>query len=163
MYFLRHGIAAERSEWRGDDATRPLTDDGVERTGVVAAALARLDLDVGMIITSPLVRARQTAEIVARALGLGSKIVEDHRLAPGFDAEKLRAILLDHRNAGDVMVVGHEPDFSETVGALVGGGNVVMRKAGLALVELSNARADRGRLLWLVPPKILTRLSPPRT
>lgn len=162
VYFLRHGIAAERSLWNGDDASRPLTEEGVERTGAVAAALGRLGLDVGVIVTSPLTRARQTADIVAHALGLGSKLVEDPRLAPGFDAERLRAILLEHSHVGDVMVVGHEPDFGETVGALVGGADVEMRKAGLALVELPDDNADRGRLLWLVPPKILTRLRPSR-
>lgn len=162
VYFLRHGIAGERSEWKGDDAARPLTEEGVERTGAVAAALARLDLGVGVIVTSPLVRARQTADIVARALDLGSKVIEDRRLGPGFNADKLRAILLDHRN-DDVLVVGHEPDFSETVAALIGGGDLAVRKAGLALVELSGPDATRGRLLWLVPPKILTRIRPSRT
>ncbi len=162
VYFLRHGIAAERDEWRGDDAARPLTEKGVERTGAVAAGLAGLGVDVGAIVTSPLARARQTADIVAHALGGAPKVVEDRRLAPGFDAAKLREILRDHRDAGDVMLVGHEPDLSETIGALTGGGRVVMRKAGLAVVDLPNAHEERGELLWLAPPKILTRLKTPR-
>ena len=162
VYFLRHGIAAERDDWKGDDAARPLTEEGVERTGAVAAALAGLGVNVGAIVTSPLMRARQTADIVARALGRTSKVVEDRRLAPGFNAAGLREILRDHGGEGNVMVVGHEPDLSETVGALTGGGRVVMRKAGLALVDLPHVHAERGELLWLAPPKILTRLRTPR-
>lgn len=158
VYFLRHGIAAERSEWHGDDAARPLTEDGVCKTAEIAAAIARLGVDVESIISSPLVRARATADIVARALGLESHVGEDRRLAPGFDAASLRAILRDHRGAGAVMLVGHEPDFSETVSELIGGGSLEVKKTGLALVDLPDARPGGGRLRWLVPPKILALL-----
>lgn len=159
-YFLRHGIAVERSEWKGDDAARPLTEEGVRKTTEIAAALAGLDLGLDAIVTSPLVRAKQTAEIVARALGLESRTVEDRRLAPGFDAAKSRAILCDHADAGAVMLVGHEPDFSETLGALTGA-RLAMKKAGVALVDLADADARRGRLLWLIPPKVLRRAGSP--
>jgi len=157
-YFLRHGLAVKRGEWEGDDAARPLTEDGVRKTVDIAAALARLDLDVESIITSPLVRAKATADIVARTLGLESRTVEDQRLAPGFDAARLRAILRDHRGAGTVMLVGHEPDFSETLSELIGGGSLEIKKAGLALVDLPDTRPGRGRLRWLIPPKMLARL-----
>ena len=155
LYFLRHGLAGERSEWQGDDTKRPLTDEGKEKMKRAAITLAALDLGLDVIITSPLVRAKQTAEIVARKLNC--PLVEDKRLEPGFNDEQLEKILLDHPDANAVMFVGHEPDFSETISALIGGGNIVCKKGGLALVELPTAHSKRGELVWLVPPKVLTQ------
>lgn len=155
IYFLRHGLAGDRSEWQGDDTKRPLTDEGKEKIKRTAITLAALGLGLDGILTSPLVRAKQTAEIVARKLNC--LLVEDKRLAPGFNDDQLEKILLDHPNANTVMLVGHEPDFSETISALIGGGNIVCKKGGLALVELPNAHSKRGELVWLVPPKVLTQ------
>jgi len=155
IYFLRHGLAGKRSEWKHDDATRPLTDEGIDKMKRIAKTLAALDLGLSVIVTSPLVRAKQTAEIVAQKLNL--KVVEDPRLAPGFNIEGLRAILRDHAGANALMVVGHEPDFSDTISALIGGGRIVCKKGGLALVELSNAPSLKGKLVWLVPPRVLAR------
>ncbi|MBK9776268.1 MAG: phosphohistidine phosphatase SixA [bacterium] len=153
VYFLRHGPAGKRGEWKRDDAERPLTVEGIEKMHRIAATLAALDLGLDAIVTSPLVRAKQTAEIVAQALEMPLK--EEARLAPGFNPELLRAILLDHPGAKAIMVVGHEPDFSATIGALIGGGSIICRKGGLALVELPDAHSHKGELLWLVPPRIL--------
>jgi phosphohistidine phosphatase len=157
LFFLRHGLAGNRNEWKGDDASRPLTDEGVKKMKTAAVTLDQLDLKLDVIITSPLVRARQTAEIVAQKLDLNSKLVEDERLAHGFNVAHLQAVLLDHPGANVVMLVGHEPDFSETISALVGGGRIVCKKGGLALVELPNANSRHGELVWLIPPKVLTR------
>jgi phosphohistidine phosphatase len=157
VFFLRHGIAAERSDGNGEgnDAARPLTKEGIAKMKGIAATLAHLHLGLEAIITSPLVRARETAEIVARELKMTLKLVKDERLAPGFNADKLHAVLLDHPSGDAVMIVGHEPDFSETISALIGGGRVAMKKGGLALVDLPNAHSMRGELLWLAPPKVL--------
>ena len=153
VYFLRHGPAGKRGEWKRDDAARPLTVEGIEKMHRIAATLAALDLGLDAIVNSPLVRAKQTAEIVAQELEMPLK--EDARLAPGFNAELLRGVLLDHPGAKAVMVVGHEPDFSATIGALIGGGSLICKKGGLALVELPDAASHKGELLWLVPPGIL--------
>lgn len=155
VYFLRHGIAWERGEWKGADAERPLTSDGIEKLRNTAETLVHLDLGLDAIITSPLVRARQTAEIVAEKLGLRAKLSEDKRLASGFNQDQLHVILREHSRANAVMLVGHEPDLSETISKLIGGGRIVMKKGGLALVELPNAQSRRGELLWLLPPKWL--------
>ncbi len=154
LYFLRHGLAAEREEWSGDDAARPLTDEGKARMARAAAVFAKLELGLDAIITSPLVRAVQTAEIVARELKMQNQLVTDERLAPGFDADALAKILPAYPKAAALMFVGHEPDFSETISYLIGGGRVVCKKGGLALVEL-NATNLKGELVWLVPPKAL--------
>jgi phosphohistidine phosphatase len=155
IYFLRHGLAGERSEWKRDDAERPLTDEGIEKMKRTAATLAALKLGLGVIVTSPLVRAKQTAEIVAHKLD--AQLIEDARLAPGFNAEQLRALLLDHPGANAIMLVGHEPDFSDTISALIGGGRIVCKKGGLALVDLRDAQSRKGELVWLVPPKVLAQ------
>ncbi|HEY5491280.1 MAG TPA: phosphohistidine phosphatase SixA [Gemmatimonadaceae bacterium] len=155
VYFLRHGIAGERSEWKGVDAERPLTSDGIGKMRSTAKTLAHLDLGLDAIITSPLVRAKQTAEIVAEELGLRSKMSEDKRVGPGFNEDRLRVILREHAHANAVMLVGHEPDLSSTISALIGGGRIVMKKGGLALVELPDAQSRRGELLWLSSPKWL--------
>jgi phosphohistidine phosphatase len=155
VYFLRHGIAADRDEWKGDDASRPLTAEGRERMEREAKALAKIGLDPGVIVTSPLVRARQTAEILADALKIRGKLVEDERVAQNFDRAKLAGVLQDHAGVESVLVVGHEPDFSALVGEVVGGAAIVLKKGGIACVELASASAPAGELLWLVPPKVL--------
>jgi phosphohistidine phosphatase len=155
VFFLRHGSALGRDEWKGADAERPLTSDGIEKLRNTAETLAHLDLALDAIITSPLVRARQTAEIVAKKLGLQAKLSEDQRLASGFNEVQLHDILHEHARANAVMLVGHEPDLSDVIGKLIGGGRVAMKKGGLALVELPNPQTKRGELLWLFPPKWL--------
>jgi len=155
VYFLRHGIAADRDEWKGDDFERPLTAEGRERMEREAKALAKLGLEPGVIVTSPLVRAKQTAEILADALKMRKKLVEDERVAQNFDRVKLAGVLQDHAGVDEVVIVGHEPDFSALVGDLVGGAAIALKKGGLACVELTSASAPAGELLWLIPPKVL--------
>jgi phosphohistidine phosphatase len=155
LFFLRHGLAGDPTEWPANDADRPLTDYGKERMGREAATIARLDLGLDAILTSPLVRAYQTAEIVARELDLLDALKSDERLAPGFDREELAGILRDHAEAGAVMLVGHEPDFSGTIGSLIGGARVVCKKGSLAYVELPDPSSSEGTLVWLIPPKVL--------
>jgi phosphohistidine phosphatase len=156
LYFLRHGQAGNRDEWQGDDSARPLTTDGKRRMKREAAAIRRLDLGLDVILTSPLVRARATAEIVAEALGPSARLVTDPRLAPGFGPRHLKALLAAHRGAEALMLVGHEPDFSQTISHLIGGGRLDVKKGALALVELED-RAGLGRLVWLIPPRVLDR------
>jgi len=123
-----------------------------------ARAIADLDLDVDTIVTSPLLRARQTAEIVADRLGVRKGLVEDARVAHGFDADSVAAILTERDHAASVMFVGHEPAMSATVGRLVGGASVELKKGALAGVELSDRSATSGTLICLIPPKILAAL-----
>jgi phosphohistidine phosphatase len=120
-----------------------------------AEALRAMDLALDLIVTSPLARARRTAEIVAGELGLGGRLVEDARLASGFDVARLEQILAAYGPAESVMVVGHEPDFSQTVAELIGGGDVVMKKGGLARVDVAAPAAGGGELVWLLTPPLL--------
>lgn len=157
-YFLRHGIAVEPDEWSGTDFDRPLTGEGVERMEREANAIADLSLDLDRILTSPLLRAKQTAEIVADLLGLRRELVEDERLAGGFGVERLHSILAAHKEAEAIMLVGHEPTMSGTIGRLIGDASVELKKGALAGVLLPDASATRGTLVCLIPPKVLVKL-----
>jgi phosphohistidine phosphatase len=157
LYFLRHGQAGDREDWLGDDFYRPLTTDGVKRMEREARTIAELDLGLDLIATSPLTRAKQTAEIVAKELGLQDRLVEDEDLGLDFSYERLRSVIARHRDAGALMLVGHEPSMSRTIGRLVGGAKIDLKKGALACVELVEGSATAGELLWLVPPKILAR------
>jgi phosphohistidine phosphatase len=155
LYFLRHGLALDRQDWREDDSKRPLTEDGMERLKRTAAAIAALGLEPDAILTSPLVRAHQSAAIVAAALPGKNKVLTDERLSPGFDRNQLASILRDHPGAESLMLVGHEPGMSTTVSGVIGGGRIELKKGGLACVKLIEPRALRGELLWLIPPRLL--------
>src|SRR5688572_20399354 len=135
LYFLRHGIATAPDGWDPEhDDDRPLTDDGIAKSEATGRRLAALGIKLDAVLTSPLARARQTAEIVAQALGL--EVVEEPALGPGF-AERAAAALVDrHAGARGLMLVGHEPDFSTTISALIGGGHVLMKKGALARVAI---------------------------
>lgn len=154
LYFLRHGQAGSRHEWRGDDSQRPLTVEGKQSMQREAAAISKLKVPLDVILSSPLVRACQTAEIVAKALGSAARLVTDGRLAPGFGPKQLAAIVTEHRSARGLMLVGHEPDFSETISQVTGGGRLTMKKGALAHVDVEPATL-KGTLVWLLPPKVL--------
>jgi phosphohistidine phosphatase len=156
IYFLRHGDAGTMGGGKGADDARPLSAEGTAAMKRVAAAIASLRLGLQLIITSPLLRARQTAEIVARRLRLLGALVSDDRLAPGFGPEGLRSILNERRTTTAVMLVGHEPDFSRTITACIGGGRVECKKGSLARVDVEDPGSLSGTLAWLVPPRVLT-------
>ncbi len=155
VYFLRHGLA-DVPDWDpAHDDERPLTDEGVLKMKAEARCLRMLNLKLDLVLTSPLARARQTAEIVARRLDV--ELVEEPALAPGFDAAAAAQIVVRYPAARAIMLVGHEPDFSTTVSALIGGARVSLKKGGLARVrvELTDSTALSGTLLWLLPPRVL--------
>lgn len=155
LYFLRHGEAVDAAGWRGNDFERPLTDGGRERIALEAQAIKGLDLGLDRILTSPLVRAQQTAAIVAGELQMGDALVEDDRLGTNFGLEGLARILHDRTKAHTLMLVGHEPSFSATIGRLIGGAAVDVKKGSLARVDVSGTAELKGELIWLVPPRVL--------
>jgi len=147
LYFLRHG-EADWPNWKKDDDERPLTKRGKKEMHEVGAFLKRVKGRPDLIVTSPLPRAAQTAEIAAKHLKI--KWREDKLLRPGFGRDELER-LLGKYPAESLMVVGHEPDFSEVISELTGA-SLKLPKAGVALIELNRSWRD-GRLLWLFPPK----------
>ena len=149
LYFLRHG-EADWPNWKKSDDERPLTKRGQKEMREVARFLARLKAKPSLILTSPLPRASQTAEIAAEYLNRECR--EEKLLSPGFGKRELEQLLGDY--AGEnLMIVGHEPDFTGAIAALTGA-SLKLSKAGLALVELGHT-GNRGRLLWLLTPKLM--------
>ncbi|MDA1217531.1 MAG: histidine phosphatase family protein [Chloroflexi bacterium] len=153
LYFLRHGLAGDSTTWTGADEQRPLTPEGVARMQVSARTISALALNLDEIITSPYVRARQTADIVAAQLGL--PVTAHASLVPGFSFPMLERLLNTRLQAGALLLVGHEDDFSQLIGRLMGGGRVVMKKGSLARVDLLQLQPPAGILSWLLPPKLL--------
>ena len=147
LCFLRHG-EADWPNWTKPDDDRPLTKRGRKEMKRVAKFLERLKFIPDSLLTSPLPRASQTAEIIGRRLGI--ELQTEPALAHGFNVERLRR-LLAKRDAESVMIVGHEPEFSEVIGKLTGG-KIKISKAGVALLDIDRS-CTSGTLLWLFPPK----------
>ena len=158
IYFFRHGIAFDQSDWSGTDGTRPLTDLGKERTCKIIVSLkTQQKLKVDAIWTSPLVRAFQTAEIAGSVVGL--PIITVDELASGTCLKGVQKAFLKRKSLPDrLMLVGHEPDFGVMIGELIGDpcGDYALKKAGIALLT-GDLKVGAMKLLWkLDPGDILT-------
>ncbi len=146
MYFLRHADAEGQGQGK-PDSERGLTAKGMNQSVAVARWAAEHKVGPTVVVTSPLVRARQTAEPVAKALGV--PLVEDERLSGGrLTLSALQGIVADQDDTDAILFVGHEPDLSEIVGELTGG-RVVMKKAALAMVRCDRVADLCGELVWL--------------
>ena len=157
LYFVRHGIADAPVDYRGTDYDRPLTAEGCKRMAREAKALAKLGIAADAIVTSPLARAQQTASIIAQELKMLPKLVEDERLAPDFDMKELASVLRDYAKTAAIVLVGHEPSMSETIGDLIGGAAIDLKKGSVACIDVPDPTSLNGVLLWLAPPKILLK------
>jgi len=164
LFLLRHGPAVERGT-RGfeDDFARPLTAKGRRQLRHTAAALKRVERRFDLILSSPLVRAKQTAEIVAAALKLKKRVTYANALAPGGVASILLRQLGRVKPAPKrILLVGHEPDLSRLISVLVTGGprlQLDLKKGGLCKLEAETLRAGPcATLVWLLTPKQLKRL-----
>ena len=151
LFFLRHGLA-DWPNWKGSDDERPLTEEGKKETHQVAAFLADAGVRPERIFTSPLPRASQTADIAAEHLHAKLETVDS--LAKGFDVAALKKMLGDDK-IGSMMLVGHEPDFSDVI-AKVTGGNVKLKKTGVARIALDR-KTMTGKLRWLLTPALCSR------
>ena len=159
LYLLRHAIAVPHGTPGVAESQRPLTPKGEQRMKEVARGLRKLDLALQRIVTSPLPRARRTAEIVAGELGLADRLEESDVLSAGAPARAIRDWLVT-RPEGRLMIVGHNPDFTELVGVLLGLSTSALpfelKKAGIAAL----AAHDTGgfELEWFVTPGLIRRL-----
>ena len=159
IWILRHAKAEEGGP-RTPDEERALTAGGHERMRSVAKAIARLEPKLDAILTSPLLRARQTAEPVARALSLRDDLIETSALSPDADPKEiLREI--EKRRLGRVLVVGHMPHLGKLLGYLLTGRPstlIDIKKAALARVEFDGKTAEPpGTLTLLLTPEDLVR------
>lgn len=153
LHLLRHAHAGDPETWPGPDDLRPLSKRGRRQAERLGAFLAEHDIRPDVIVSSPKVRAQQTADRVAEALGL--RVELDHRLGSGYDLGQLEDIVL--ASGGDApMLVGHDPDLSFALARLVGGAGLTMRKGALATLEVRQPfRTGGATLRWLVPPDLL--------
>lgn len=156
LYLIRHGLANWPS-WSGSDAERPLTLEGERIIRAEGAALARLSLRPDLILHSPLVRARQTAEIIAEVLG--PRVRAHELLSPGFDHKALQKLLREHAGQEALMLVGHAPDMGNVIHRLAGGA-VKFKEGTVACVQIEKPDAEpEGTLIWLATPDLLSTLA----
>ncbi|MGD1809195.1 phosphohistidine phosphatase SixA [Dapis sp. BLCC M126] len=160
VYFIRHGIAADRENY-GTDAERPLTEIGDRKTNKIAQKLKQLGLHFNLILTSPLVRANQTAKIL-QANKLSSQIEEFSHLAPGGDINLWLQWLKtwQPQENMELALVGHQPDLANWAEILVWGEArqvLILKKAGVIGVSLPEVGSPVGKsqMFWLTAPKFL--------
>jgi phosphohistidine phosphatase len=150
LWLLRHGDAEPHGARH--DADRKLSSKGEKQARVAGEALARLGLQFSAVLTSPRVRARDTARLAAKALSADPMVHQP--LSAGFDVNEARALLAGYGDDARVLIVGHEPDFSQTVHDLTGG-RIDLKKGGVAGVRVDGTR---GELIDLLRPKELEEI-----
>src|ERR1700704_4836207 len=159
IYFLRHASAGKTMLNPKKDERRPLDEEGILQSRYVGRLLANLDVQVDQIVSSPLKRALQTASLVANELAFEAAVQVDDALRPDAEFEQFQAMLARYKKYDAIMVVGHNPSFTEflskTVSAGASAAQIEFKKGAVAKVEL-NGRA--GTLQWLVTPKIARTL-----
>jgi phosphohistidine phosphatase len=155
VWVVRHAVAAEREEFQGPDAERPLTAKGSKQFRSFARWLETKVPPPALIITSPLVRAAQTAELLRKSLGLKKKSVQQSEsVSPGADPRNLLE-LAAKAAVESVALVGHEPDCSRALAEFIGGGEFAFGKGFIAAVEFGeHVNLGAGHLRWFVGPKI---------
>lgn len=163
LYLMRHGVALARESGGAlDDAKRPLTPDGKAKMKQIAGGLGRLGFAVDWIVTSPLVRAVETAEIVAESVG-DVPVDFCDSLRPGGTPEALVAFLAKQPARKRVLLVGHEPGLSELAARLLGAGrhaNLSFKKGGCCLITFNEfPPKSPGRLVWWLTPRVMRKLA----
>ncbi len=165
LYLLRHAKALEPGKkWSGCDDRRPLSVEGAKKMRAIALGMRALKLKFDVILSSPYVRARQTAEIAAEAFKLAKKIKYSTHLAPTANPAELLTELQERGLTGRaILVVGHEPFLTGLVSLLTtgqGGLALNFKKAGLCRLTVSSFRPGRCAMLdWFLPPQVLARLA----
>ncbi len=160
LYLIRHGIAAERGDEYPDDSKRPLTPAGISRLRKEARALDALDVTIDQIITSPLVRTRQTADVIAESLKAKPSLVTSDALSPAGTPGAVMQELAKHAKKGSVALVGHEPNLGELAARLIGARTPLeFKKGGICRIDFETLPPKGiGRLRWFVTPRMLRKL-----
>ena len=157
LYLVRHGVAEDRGDKWPDDTKRPLTADGIDRMKKAARGLERLGVTLDVILSSPLVRARQTAETLSARLEGHPPIVTSEALAPGGTFAALVADLEKHARKGRIALVGHEPGIGELAARLIGARqSLEFKKGAICRVDFEELPpSGAGKLQWFLTPRIL--------
>lgn len=161
LYIVRHGIAIDREDPKcPPDPERYLTEDGIKKTRQVANGVAALGITPGVLISSPYVRAMQTAEIFATALGYSKqRIRQTDSLLPGAEPSLLLRELAKDKHFSTVFCFGHAPQLDELIAAAFASKHnlTALKKAGVASIKLKRISPPSAEFLWLATPKLLRR------
>src|SRR5579864_6302788 len=159
LYFLRHASAGEHFVNPKKDEKRALDKEGIEQCGYVGRALTALDVQVDVIVSSPLKRSTQTAFLIGNELGYEGKLQLDPGLRPEAGLAEFRKLLEKYARQEAIMVVGHNPNLSQFLGAVISDSgceaSLELKKGAVAKVEM---RRTSGTLQWCVTPKLLRAL-----
>ncbi len=156
IYLLRHGIA-EAAGPGGNDAGRALTDEGRKKLRTVLKLARTAGVEPDLILTSPLLRAIQTAEVTAEALGCKIRPARTNALEPGGAVEEVWNEIRVHKDTGSLLLAGHEPQFSQLAAYLLGTPELLVdfKKGALIAIEMEQFGArPRGVLRWMLVPKL---------
>ena len=159
LYFLRHASAGQSLVSPKKDEKRALDREGIEQCGYVGRALTALEVQVDVIVSSPLKRATQTASLVGNELGHEGKLQIDAGLRPGAGLADFRKLLEKYSRQEAIMVVGHNPNLSQFLGAVISDSgceaSLELKKGAVAKVEM---RRSSGTLQWCLTPKVVRAL-----
>jgi phosphohistidine phosphatase len=155
VYLLRHGIAEDNAP-TGRDADRRLTEEGREKLRRVLKRAASAGVEPTLILSSPYKRALETAEIAAAELRYKGAILRANSLTPDSSPPSLWSEIREHRDEAAILMAGHEPLFSSTVGYLLGSTQTMVefRKAALVRIDLHGFTSPHGVLQWMLTPKL---------
>lgn len=161
LYLLRHAIAVERGLTHYPNDDRPLTEDGIQKMKKAAQGIAKLAGSFDVILSSPLVRAYDTARITAEAVKYRKKIERYNELLPESSVSDFMSLLQEHKEYKSVLIVGHEPNMSGIVSALLGSPHSVIEfKKGTCKIRIVGVSSVRhGTLMYHVTPKQLRALA----
>lgn len=164
LYIVRHAIAVESgTPGYEDDSQRPLTDAGRKKMKKIATGLRQLEVELDAILSSPFVRARDTAKILASEFKSKDRLFFSENLIPESNFETLVQEIREKYDVDNLALVGHEPMLSSLVGWLTTGNtgmNLTMKKGGIAYLVTDTLFEDhRATLMWLLPPSLMMELS----
>lgn len=162
LYLVRHAVAAERGPKYPDDRLRPLTPGGSRKFAAAVPGLIELGVTIDFVLTSPLVRARETAILLASGLKPKPAVAEIEALAPGGRPQAINDAIRAHAKKNRrLALVGHEPDLGELAARLLGArGSVEFKKGGVCLIDADGATpTGPGTLRWMLTPKALRALA----
>ena len=160
LYLIRHGAAAERGDDYPDDSKRPLTSDGISALKKEAKALVHLGVDFDHIISSPLVRTKQTAEVFAQALPSKPPVTYSDSLAPAGAPAAVFQELAKHMRKSRIAIVGHEPNMGELAARLIGSRvPLEFKKGAICRIDFEVfPPKGAGSLRWFMPPRMLRKI-----
>ncbi len=161
IYLIRHAIAFERDDRWPDDTKRPLTHKGTARMREVVDGLVEMNVEFDLVITSPLVRAKQTADVILAGFDEPPALAVSDALSPGGTPPAVAEVLSRHTKLKSIALVGHEPSLGDLGAWLIGAkAPLAFKKGGVACIEMPTLPVvGPGQLIWLATPKMLRRLS----